>query len=142
MVNARQQLPAFPNPDNLRKQAKARLAKMRAHAPGARLTEAQLVLAREYGFPTWAALQGEASRRANSPAGAWGRIRRAPSGVLPFWHAPEVEADEQHLQGFLRGGVVMPLGVLLALVGLALVLVSVHHGLALGHPPVTHRWAP
>src|SRR6185369_2789587 len=52
-------LPPLPNSHHLRKQAKARLATMKAKVPGARLADAQLILAREYGFSNWAALQAE-----------------------------------------------------------------------------------
>ncbi|HSS14968.1 MAG TPA: hypothetical protein VLL04_13800 [Rhizomicrobium sp.] len=124
--SAKRELPVSPNPDHLRKQAKARLIQMRAYAPGARLGEAQLVLAREYGFPDWAALQAEVARRAASPAGAIRHIRRAPAAVLPFWRIAGTEPDE-HPQGFLRGSVVMSAGVLLALLGVAVILMASHY---------------
>jgi hypothetical protein len=136
--NAKRELPVSPNPDHLRKQAKARLAELRQRAPGARLGEAQLVLAREYGFPDWATLQAEAARRAASPAGAWSRICRAPAALLPFWRGPGADGEETQ-QEFLRAGVVMPVGVLLALVGLGLVLLAVHQGLPLGRPMAAHH---
>ena len=137
--NGKRELPPSPNPDHLRKQAKARLAEMRKRAPTARLTEAQLVLAREYGFATWAALQAEAARRAASPAGSWSRIRRAPLGVVPFWRMPEAERDEAP-QVFFRIGMVMQVGVLLILLaGAGLVTIALHQGLPLGHPPAVHH---
>ena len=46
-------LPPHPNLEWLRKAAKRRLVELRATRPGARLAEAQLGLAREYGFSSW-----------------------------------------------------------------------------------------
>lgn len=50
-------LPDAPNLDWLRKQAKRRLAELRESNPGARLADAQLELARQYGFSSWRALK-------------------------------------------------------------------------------------
>lgn len=135
---APRELPAYPNPDHLRKQAKTRLAEMRLRASGARLGEAQAVLAREYGFPNWAALQAEVARRAASPAGAIRHIRRAPAGVLPFWRSAGPDPDD-HRPGFVRGGIVMSMGVLLAMLGLGLVLMTIHQGWPFGRPLVSHH---
>lgn len=49
-------LPSRPDIDWLRKTAKERLAEMRARNPSAKLYQAQLELARDYGFPSWRAL--------------------------------------------------------------------------------------
>ena len=75
--NGKRQLPSIPHPDHLRKQAKARLAAMRAKAPATRLAEAQGLIAREYGFASWAALQAEVASRVQSPNGQWRKVRRA-----------------------------------------------------------------
>src|SRR5687767_4343984 len=50
-------LPDAPNLDWLRKQARRRLAELRAADPAAKLTDAQLAIARQYGFPSWRALK-------------------------------------------------------------------------------------
>jgi ankyrin repeat protein len=50
-------LPDSPNLDWLRKEAKRRLAELRANAPGAKLAEAQFEIAKRYGFPSWRALK-------------------------------------------------------------------------------------
>jgi ankyrin repeat protein len=50
-------LPESPNLDWLRKQAKRRLADIRAANPAARLADAQFDLAKQYGFPSWRALK-------------------------------------------------------------------------------------
>lgn len=50
-------LPPRPDLDWLRKTAKQRLAALRAEDPGARLHQAQLAVARTYGFASWRALK-------------------------------------------------------------------------------------
>ena len=52
-------LPAQPHIDWLKKTAKERLAALRAHDPGAKLHEAQLALAQDYGFSSWRALKAQ-----------------------------------------------------------------------------------
>jgi ankyrin repeat protein len=49
-------LPENPNLEWLRKQAKRRLQELRQRDPGAKLAEAQFELAKQYGFPSWRAL--------------------------------------------------------------------------------------
>ncbi len=50
-------LPARPNLEDLKKQAKASLREARQHTPLTRLSDVQHALAREYGFATWPALR-------------------------------------------------------------------------------------
>jgi ankyrin repeat protein len=50
-------LPANPNLDWLRKAAKRRLAELRAGMPDAKLHQAQLAVAHDYGFKSWRALK-------------------------------------------------------------------------------------
>ncbi len=50
-------LPDAPNLEWLRKEARRRLTELRAREPDRRLADAQLDLAREYGFPGWRALK-------------------------------------------------------------------------------------
>jgi len=52
-----QALPANPNLDWLRKTAKRRLVELRTSQPDARLHQAQLALAHDYGFRSWRALK-------------------------------------------------------------------------------------
>ena len=52
-----QALPANPHLDWLRKAAKLRLAELRAEKPDARLHQAQLAVANDYGFNSWRALK-------------------------------------------------------------------------------------
>ncbi len=53
----RRSLPTRPNLDHLRAAAKRQLRDLRAENPDAKLYDAQLRLAREYGFPSWRALK-------------------------------------------------------------------------------------
>jgi ankyrin repeat protein len=50
-------LPAQPNLEHLKNEAKQRLKALRAQEPTAQLTEAQLAVARDYGFASWRALK-------------------------------------------------------------------------------------
>jgi uncharacterized protein YbbK (DUF523 family) len=52
-----QRLPARPDLVWLKKTARARLAVLRAGDPGARLFQAQLDVARDYGYPSWRTLK-------------------------------------------------------------------------------------
>jgi ankyrin repeat protein len=52
-----QALPANPNLDWLKKTAKQRLVQLRAGRPDAKLHEAQLAIAQDYGFTSWRALK-------------------------------------------------------------------------------------
>jgi hypothetical protein len=126
----KRQLPSIPHPDHLRKQAKARLACMRAKAPATRLAEAQGLIAREYGFASWAALQAEVASRVQSPNGQWRKVRRAH--VAPLY--PERfrqdgllddETNIQTNQRFFLIGAAAQIGFLVAaLVGLATLVLS------------------
>jgi ankyrin repeat protein len=49
--------PDRPSLDWLRKQSKRRLDELRRENPAARLSQAQLALANDYGFPSWRALK-------------------------------------------------------------------------------------
>jgi hypothetical protein len=48
-----QVLPAQPNLQHLKNEAKQRLKALRSQDPGAKLAEAQLAVARDYGFTSW-----------------------------------------------------------------------------------------
>ncbi|MEO8635251.1 MAG: ankyrin repeat domain-containing protein [Gemmatimonadales bacterium] len=63
-------LPARPSLEWLRKRAKAVLASLRRTHPKARLADAQLVLARGYGFSSWRALKGHLDTLASLPSTA------------------------------------------------------------------------
>jgi thioredoxin-like negative regulator of GroEL len=61
-----QALPAHPRLDWLKKAAKQRLAELRSSAPDARLHQAQVAIATDYGFKSWRALKAHVD--AISPA--------------------------------------------------------------------------
>jgi hypothetical protein len=50
-------LPARANLDHLRKQAKDLLSELQRRTPGAKLADAQHVIARDYGFASWPKLK-------------------------------------------------------------------------------------
>ncbi len=50
-------LPNRPNLEHLKKQARQRLRELQVRVPGTRLADAQHVIAREYGFPSWPKLK-------------------------------------------------------------------------------------
>jgi ankyrin repeat protein len=56
-------LPERASYEYLKKLAKERLALLRATKPGTKLVDAQLAIARQYGFPSWRALKAEMDRR-------------------------------------------------------------------------------
>jgi hypothetical protein len=60
-------LPERPSLEHLRRQARRRLRALREQSAAARLTEAQLLVAREYGFASWRDLKVFVERR-NGPA--------------------------------------------------------------------------
>jgi hypothetical protein len=112
-------LPDIPSAENLRKQAKERLAELRAKAPSVRLTHAQFILAREYGFADWTAMQAEVARRTNSPRGMRARILRSS---VAFPRAdPAKEPDDMQLIGMRPMALTV---VLIVLIGIGLILFS------------------
>jgi hypothetical protein len=71
-------LPARPNLEHLKNQAKDRLGDLQRSDPRAQLADAQLALARDYGFASWPKLKAhvewlmnEAPAREHSLVGAW-----------------------------------------------------------------------
>jgi hypothetical protein len=113
-------LPPIPHPDHLRKQAKARLAVLRTTSPGARLTDAQALVAREYGFANWMALQAEVTQRVQSPQGQWRHARRLHLAAFrPGWWRQEEPPDDEAetVAAFLRAAVILQMGFVLVLVG-------------------------
>jgi ankyrin repeat protein len=55
--SAAQSLPPRPNLDHLKKEAKRRLALLKASDPSAKLADSQFAVARDYGFASWRALK-------------------------------------------------------------------------------------
>lgn len=56
-------LPPQPSLDHLRREAKRELAVLRSRSAAAQLSDAQLVVARTYGFSSWRAMKAEVDRR-------------------------------------------------------------------------------
>ena len=79
-------LPAQPNLEHLKNEAKQRLKALRVQEPHAQLTEIQLAVARDYGFASWRALKtyiDEVTRKrvfAAARAGDVEAVRRAFEG--------------------------------------------------------------
>jgi hypothetical protein len=145
----KRQLPLLPHPDHLRKQAKTRLAEMKAQTSDARLADAQRSVAEEYGFNSWTALQAEVTRRTSSPLGQRILRRRsliaflqrqdgrggksrslAPESLRPkcgpLGHSPHEITDHSPFT-FLQAGMVVQISVLIAtLVGIGIVCFLLH----------------
>lgn len=64
-----QALPPRPNLDWLRKSAKQKLVQLRTKNPATRLAEAQLELARGYGFSSWRSLKAHVDKLLSASAG-------------------------------------------------------------------------
>jgi hypothetical protein len=120
-------LPSRPHLDHLRKQAKARLAEIRAAQPEARLADAQRALAHEYGFSTWGALRAEVFQRIGTQHGHHLRTRRRRTA-----HAirdrereandalSEQAAHAESQTGFFLSGAATNIGVLFVLIAILL----------------------
>src|SRR5262245_62763651 len=65
------QLPEHPSLEYLRKLAKDRLRELRKKSPKAKLSDAQLAIARDHGFPSWRALKAEVDRRQSGNTAAF-----------------------------------------------------------------------
>jgi ankyrin repeat protein len=114
MPQTTKSLPARPDLEHLRKQAKRRLRALRAVEPRAKLADAQLAVAREYGFASWKKLSAHVeSTRAAPPVvdaeqlarNAVGSMERAwaesfalierrfdRAGELPRWEAVDLHS--------------------------------------------------
>ena len=77
------QLPPNPNFDYLKKEAKELLAELLPQQPGLSLAGAQRLLARDYGFDSWAALKARVlEARGRALSGTW-RVNLAKSRQSP-----------------------------------------------------------
>ncbi|TDC49430.1 ankyrin repeat domain-containing protein [Jiangella ureilytica] len=80
------ELPAHPDLAHLKKQAKELLRRLRDDEPGARLSDAQFRLAREYGFPSWPALRRHVEELRGPTVLDWLRLVYA-GGTIGGTHA-------------------------------------------------------
>jgi len=90
-----QPLPARPNLEWLKKLAKDRLAALRADNPAAKLSEAQLAVAREYGFASWRKLKAHVEQVRDTPA------ETLPANSAPTSSSGEVAPDDPDLTQLL-----------------------------------------
>jgi hypothetical protein len=121
---AKRQLPLNPHAGHLRKEAKARLASLRGRMPGVRLSDVQLILAREYGFPNWGTLQAEVTRR----SGQGRRISNAVTAILSFRRLQAHGDPEHDTLSFFQAGLVAQVSfIVVALTGVAMVMVYGRH---------------
>ena len=79
-------LPDTPRVDHLRQQANDLLPQLRTVRPGASLSDAQALVAEQYGFRTWPDLKAEVERRtaATGPVDTGGTMGR-PSPPPLTW---------------------------------------------------------
>jgi hypothetical protein len=76
------ELPARPNLEFLKKQAKELLRELQQSKPDTRLSDAQHVLAREYGFASWPALHARVERIVSAPDGTGREHSRLSAGKM------------------------------------------------------------
>ncbi|MEZ5284848.1 MAG: ankyrin repeat domain-containing protein [Vicinamibacterales bacterium] len=95
------QLPERTSEEFLRKLAKDRLGSLRERDPSARLADAQLAVARQYGFPGWRALKADLDRRRAPHVAAV--TAAASSGDVPALRAC-LDADPGLARERLGGG--------------------------------------
>lgn len=127
-------LPLIADPAHLRKQAKTRLAALKAQNPSAKLIEAQALLAREYGFANWTMLLEEAQRRAVPLP----RSRRTAMGLrdLERWRFDNRETVLDARPLFFRTGLAAQIAfIVAALAGVAMVMLAGRAAAAEALPP-------
>jgi len=105
-------LPPYPNLEHLKKQAKDLLHNLKQQNPASKLTDAQHVLAREYGFASWPKLKVYVESRSH-PVEAQPNADNAPeptnssSKVNPFagsWTANLSKSDRHPSNQFHSAG--------------------------------------
>jgi hypothetical protein len=96
-------LPANPDLEHLKNEAKERLALLRATAPGAQLAEAQFQLARDYGFPSWRALKDKVEGRDDDLSACAGFYQHDPA-LMKNFYVHVTRNDGQLLVGNIIGG--------------------------------------
>ena len=89
------QLPARPNLEHLKKQAKDLLEHLRRGDPSVQLADAQHALAREYGFASWPRLKAHCELRSDDAA-------RAQSPFTGRWSANLVKSQRHPANQFRR----------------------------------------
>lgn len=93
-------LPARPNLEHLKNEAKQRLEDLRRERPATKLAQAQFELARDYGFASWRELKAEVDRRAGAQPDA---------GIVGDWIRAEADGPPRtalHVRRLPGGGLV------------------------------------
>lgn len=96
-------LPATPDLEHLRNEAKERLALLRATAPDAQLAEAQFQLARDYGFPSWRVLKDKVEGRGDELSAYVGFYQHNPA-LITNSYIHVTRNDDQLLVERANGG--------------------------------------
>jgi predicted enzyme related to lactoylglutathione lyase len=89
---ANAKLPERPSLEHLKKLAKNRLRELRRKEPKAKLTVAQLAVAREYGFTSWRALKAQLDER---------QAKKVASPVMRFLHVADIGRSVAFYRGVL-----------------------------------------
>ena len=93
-------LPPQPSLEHLRKEAKSRLARLRARDPGAQLAEAQRAVAQAYGFRSWRALKSAIEKHtAEEIRACIGFYRHDPARIENVFLAVRLDGGCLTLQG-------------------------------------------
>jgi Domain of unknown function (DUF3471) len=95
-ASPRRQLPATPNLEQLKKQAKERLRDMREAEAAATLAQAQFALARDYGFASWRALKAAVAQDLDRFTGHY---RRDPNVIADSIFTITHKAGRLFIQG-------------------------------------------
>ena len=95
-----QSLPSQPSLEHLRKEAKARLARLRSRDPAAQLAEAQRAVALVYGFRSWRALKSAVEKQAAEEIRACaGFYRHDPARIANVFMAVRLDGGCLTVQG-------------------------------------------
>jgi hypothetical protein len=95
-------LPANPDLEHLKNEAKERLALLRATSPDAQLAEAQFQLARDYGFPSWRALKDKVEGRGGELSAYVGFYRHDPAVIANSYYSV-IQSDADLLVKHISG---------------------------------------
>ena len=105
------QLPKHHSLEYLKKAAKDRLRELRQKHPKTKLAEAQLAVAREYGFASWRAMKAEVERRLSGDVGRFFEACANADIVKAHASAPAAAAPCRNIRPrCIVSATVIPLG--------------------------------
>jgi hypothetical protein len=116
-------LPAHPSLEHLRKEAKQQLVQLRSRSQATQLADAQLLVARTYGYSSWRAMKDEVDRRrgvVDPPSILGDFIIPRPQRATRHAVAKDTVEAEQTLFRFL----ILPFLALPAAQGISLIIAS------------------